>query len=215
MPRKKTEVADKPKLHDKRVSKRVPLTPEALQERNSLLARDELGQRQQVYKRYKENVNYTKVSGEDLEEAVTTVYYQRSSRGLTAMPIFDNGAQLMGAIDAYWEFMLESAETGHQIYPDIEGLASFIGISRMTMNRWLRGEANPEFVPILQQTYNDIAAVKKQLALKNKIPAIIAAMDFNNNHGYISQQTKVEVDVNALRQTPDQTSLIQNAKLLP
>lgn len=102
-------------------------------------------------------------------------------------------------MDAYWVFLRDAVQNGRQIIPDVEGLASFIGVSRSTITAWKNGETNKEFAPVIDRALNDIAMVKKQLAMKNKIPALIYLNDMQNNHGYLSNNSKVDIDITAKR----------------
>lgn len=76
--------------------------------------------------------------------------------------------------------------------PDIEGFCSFAGIARQTLYEWEKTR-DKAFSDMIKGIRNDVAAYKKQLGLKGKIPALVLAMDFNNNHGYVQQQ-KIEVE---------------------
>lgn len=168
-------------------------------DRRQLAKRDPEGQRLQVYERYVAGKHYEPLGDGELEEAISTVLCVQSSRGIIALPKFVSGAELQGAIDAYWVFLRDAVQSGRQIIPDVEGLASFIGVSRSTISEWRKGNPNKEFSPIVERAMNDIAMVKKQLAMKNKIPALIYLNDMQNNHGYLSNNSKVDIDITARR----------------
>ena len=93
------------------------------------------------------------------------------------------------AVNEYIQYINDTYEnTGVDLIPDIEGLCAFIGISRDTLNTW-EYERDKAYSDYIKNVKNEIAAYKKQLGLKGKIPPIVLAMDFNNNHGYIQQNT--------------------------
>jgi len=71
-----------------------------------------------------------------------------------------------------------------KLIPDIESWAVYLGITRATIfNYEQRGN---EWREIIAYYKNAIASVKKQLALNFKIPPMIMAFDFCNNHEYIN-----------------------------
>ena len=82
-----------------------------------------------------------------------------------------------------------------KLIPDIESWAVFLGITRATIfNYEQRGN---DWREVIAYYKNAIASVKKQLALNFKIPPMIMAFDFCNNHEYINTSeykltTKVE-----------------------
>jgi hypothetical protein len=54
---------------------------------------------------------------------------------------------------------------------------------------------------------NQLAYCKKQLALKGKIPPIVFATDFNNNHGYTQKQEIAVSMPDPMGQATDPTTL--------
>ena len=69
-----------------------------------------------------------------------------------------------------------------KLIPDIESWAVYLGITRATIfNYEQRGN---EWREVIAYYKNAIASIKKQLALTFKIPPMIMAFDFTNNHGY-------------------------------
>lgn len=87
--------------------------------------------------------------------------------------------------EGYFEY-LENAnnklEQRQQIIPDIEGYCLWLGINRSTLKLYMdRGGAWEDMISM----YKDVIAFcKKQLALKGKIPPVMAIFDLTNNHGY-------------------------------
>ena len=169
-----------------------------------------------MFKKYQLPADYSPVGVNDIADALGQIRaVSRGSGAYHSLPKFASGAELMGAIDAYWDFIYRVNTDGRKIYPDVEGLASFLRVSRSTLMAWKRGETNREFVPIIETTLNDIASVKKQLALGGNLPPLIYLNDMQNNHGYLSNTSKVDVDVAVRREPDDPQKLIDNARFLP
>lgn len=88
---------------------------------------------------------------------------------------------------AYFEYIKQvnaGKETEKAVIPDIENWAVFLGITRQTIFRYeQRGEMWRETIQIFK---NAIASYKKEMALRYRIPPMIAAFDFCNNHGYVN-----------------------------
>lgn len=86
---------------------------------------------------------------------------------------------------SYFEYVngVNSSEgVDKKLIPDIESWAVFLGITRATIfNYEQRGN---EWREVIAYYKNAIASIKKQLALTFKIPPMIMAFDFTNNHGY-------------------------------
>ena len=79
------------------------------------------------------------------------------------------------------------------LIPDIEGLAFPWRFSVYSVRV---AESRPgEFSDTLKSAFNAIAAVKKQLAMFGKIPPIVFATDFNNNHGYTQAAQKIDLNI--------------------
>ena len=102
-------------------------------------------------------------------------------------PVYESVNDLQREIQNYWEYLANANREDVRLIPDVEGLASFLGVSRSTFNKW--EDTNFQgFADTIKRTKNSIAAFKKQLALHGKIPPIVFATDFNNNHGYTQKQ---------------------------
>lgn len=69
-----------------------------------------------------------------------------------------------------------------QIIPDVEGLSLYLGIDRSTLFRYQN--RGGEWAEIIDYIKNAIAYSKKQLALKGRIPTVMAIFDLTNNHSY-------------------------------
>ena len=106
-----------------------------------------------------------------------------------------------------------------KLIPDIESWAVYLGITRNTiLNYESRGN---EWYEVIQFYKNCIASTKKQLALNFKIPPMIMAFDFTNNHGYCNTNefkltTKVETndtDTNRLERELVERGLVWDDEL--
>lgn len=126
------------------------------------------------------------------------------------------GAELAGVIDDYFASVFEQQEAGSEILPDIEAMADFLGITRDTMIRWSRGEDNREFVPPLQIAMNEIAFVKKQRGMSDRINGLAYLNDLQNNHGYQANNKNSEVSLNVRlkHELPPLEQLQQQMRLL-
>ena len=137
----------------------------------------------------------------------------RRFRQTSGMRTFTSGPELQGAIDAFFEMVFTAQAKGVEILPDVELLASFLGVTRNALMSWMRGEANPEFVPVLDLAFNDIALGKKQYALQTKVAPLVYLSDMQNNHGYIAQQNKNDVQITFKNESLSEKQLIDNASV--
>lgn len=101
--------------------------------------------------------------------------------------------------------------TGVELIPDVEGFCAFIGIDRGTLIEWETSRP-PEFSHTIKALKTQIAAYKKQLAMRGKIPPVVFAIDMNNNHGYVQQQT---IDIRATNKAQELPSAEDIVKKLP
>lgn len=147
--------------------------------------RDEVGIRKQVYRRFKEEIDYLPLEPNEMEAMIGLV--NNKSKRIGRPPIFGNVEELQGAIQAFWDYLAEANKAGNYLIPDIEGLCCYLDIGRDTLNDWERTNYKG-FSATIKSTKNSIAFCKKQLALRGKIPPIVFATDFNNNHGYTQKQ---------------------------
>lgn len=87
-------------------------------------------------------------------------------------------AQLENLIRDYFEkYLRDNPGT----IPDTESLAAYLGITREELNGLESGKRTSRTV---RSAKTRIAAAKKQLAYKGKIPATVLAFDLRNDHGY-------------------------------
>lgn len=176
-------------------------------ERKETAQRDAQGVRKQNYKRFKEGRDYEATDGGDMialcdmmergifniEEETTENGEKIERRGGRPRKI-ETVEELKAGIQKYINYIRDESAAGVHLIPDIEGLALFLGVSRSTLFEWQKARPG-EFSDTLKSAFNAIAAVKKQLAMSGKIPPIVFATDFNNNHGYTQAAQKIDLNV--------------------
>lgn len=185
--------------------------------------RDENGVRKQSYRRFQEGRDYEATETEQtqalcdvflkgflqIEEAESGEAVERKGgrpRKLESVEEFKEIAE------KYILYIRNRAADGVRLIPDIEGFCSFAGISRDTLNDWERTRPG-EYSDTIKRFKTCIAAYKKQLAFAGKIPAIVFATDFNNNHGYT--QAPQKIDLNLGRQGAELPEKADILKRLP
>ena len=94
----------------------------------------------------------------------------------------------------YIEHLRDQTEKGIEIIPDIEGFCSFAGISR---RKYRELEGKKDFSSLISRISTSIAANQKQLGMRGIIPPLVLAMNFNNNFGYLSNVSALEIRQNA------------------
>lgn len=132
---------------------------------------------------------------------------ERRRRGMVHKR-YDTVEELQDAIIEYWEYLDKANKNGTPLIPDVEGLATFLDVTRGKLIQWERGK-DPAFAETVAQAKNDIAACKKQIGQQGKIPPIVMAMDFNNNHGYTQKQEVVVTPNNPLGETTATPELME------
>ena len=204
MPRKKQETTTEPTVE--KVEGQVE---------GKTSEKEELAIREAARERNLIPIDFTRMPTEARAATGTLMNAFRLARRTSGFRNYSSGAELQGAIDAFFELVYQAQMNHIEILPDIELLASFLGVTRNVLNQWLRGEANPEFAPVLDLAFNDIATGKKQYALQNKVAPLVYLSDMQNNHGYTAQQTKSDVQISFRAESLTEKQLIENANLLP
>lgn len=152
--------------------------------------------------RLKDN-SITAASCSDMISILSLVHDSREKEKKCGRPPrFESVEQLEAAIADFWEYLERKNAEGVFLIPDVEGLCSFIRVSRDTFNAWGR-ENYRGFSAVVEKAKNDIVFCKKQLALRGKIPAVVFAIDVNNNHGYKQKQ---EIELTPKVATTDELS---------
>lgn len=181
--------------------------------------RDAAGVRKNTYRRFKEGEDYEKQTAPEMatlcdmmkrgifgEEETPEGERVRHAGGRPRK--YETVEQLQEGIEKYIDYIAAQNAAGVSLIPDVEGLALFLGISRSTLYEWQNARPG-EFSDTIKRAINAIAAVKKQLALNGKIPPIVFATDFNNNHGYVQQQ-KIEVSAaRKLEELPQKADIMR------
>lgn len=167
--------------------------------------RDENGVRKQSYRRFQEGRDYEATETEQTQ-ALCDVFL----KGFLQIEETESGGEVerkggrprkLESVEEFKEiaekyilYIRDRAADGVRLIPDIEGFCSFAGISRDTLNDWERTRPG-EYSDTIKKFKTCIAAYKKQLAFAGKIPAIVFATDFNNNHGYTQAPQKIDLNV--------------------
>lgn len=157
--------------------------------------RDERGVRIQKYKRFEVGKDYSPVDADDmviLMQSAIDMLEDVKRRGRPRK--YENVEELMEATQNYFKYISDANQDGVHLVPDVEGLCTYLQISRSQLFEWERNRGE-DFQNAIGLIKNTIASMKKQLALKGKIPPIVFATDFNNNHGYVQkQQMELQVE---------------------
>lgn len=186
-------------------------------EKKETAARDENGVRKNDYRRFKEGRDYEKQTGPDMVTLCDMMSRgifgeeetEEREKGKGGRPRkYETSEELQEGIKKYLVYIAEKNAAGVALIPDVEGLALFLGVSRSTLYEWQNSRPG-EFSDTLKRTLNAIAAAKKQLALMGKIPPLVFATDFNNNHGYTQQQNIEITAARKLEQLPTREDIIK------
>ena len=152
--------------------------------------RDELGVRQQDYKRFVEGKDYLPVCASE-EDAIISVIIDRFRPGKTAYRKYESLADFKTVIVDYFEYIKSNNAQGSKLIPDITGFALYAGIDRTTLYDWETRRPG-EYTETIRMLKNAIAAYKTQLAFQNKIPSIVFISSMNNDHNWTTN-TKLEI----------------------
>lgn len=109
---------------------------------------------------------------------------------------YTSRAELAGYIDAYFYGVFQDQEQGAELMADVEAMADFLGVTRDTLIRWGRGEDNRDFIAPIQLAFNEIAMMKKQRAMNDKVNGLVYLSDMQNNHNYIANQKSADIHLN-------------------
>jgi hypothetical protein len=150
-------------------------------------ARDDRGVRQQSYKRFKEGKDYLPIQADETRAIIEVIKKQFQPSTKSTRKKYESLSDFKEVILSYFDYIADSNEAGAKLIPDIEGFCCYAGICRDTLNDWEHTRQG-EYSDTIKTLKNAIASFKKQLALKGKIPPIVFATDFNNNHGYTQKQ---------------------------
>jgi hypothetical protein len=167
--------------------------------------RNEMGVRRQVYKR---NKGLIPVNGEETRALMEVMKRQFLPGSENKHKKYEKLEDFKNALITYFDYIADSNENGADLIPDIEGFCCFAGICRDTLNDWERSRPG-EYSDTIKDFKNAVASYKKQLALKGKIPPIVFATDFNNNHGYTQKQEINITPLNPLGELPSPDEIMK------
>ena len=179
--------------------------------------RDEKGVRIIKYSHFERGKDYAPTTGNELAELYkmakenTERMQERRIRAGGGGIRYETVEDLENGIIAYWDYLSKANLKELALIPDLEGLCAFLGISRKCLNNWERDDVRG-FAATIEQAKNDIAACKKQIGLQGKIPPLVMAMDFNNNHGYVQKQEVVVTPNNPLGDAATNEELVAKYK---
>ena len=198
--------------------KRPKLHRPTKQEQEEYTPYDENTVRKQVYLRYKEGVHYVPV---DQNQMSVLLDFERrcrhNNRGFSKT-VYDDAQVFLGVTDAFWDIMNEYNENQTRFMPDVEAFCASSEIDRTDLMEWKNGVIKKpiELRIAIKDLLNSIAMCKKQMALTGKIPSIVFATDFNNNHGYTQkQETLVSIGTKLESDTSGKELLERYAAALP
>jgi hypothetical protein len=181
--------------------------------------RDERGVRIQKYKRFKEGEDYEAVDAKDMvaltDNILGNLEQLRADIQIGRPRKYETVQEFLSIVEAYIQYIRDANIDGVRLVPDIEGLCAFMNISRDTLNDWEHTRLGL-YSDTIKSVKNQLAFAKKQLALKGKIPPIVFATDFNNNHGYTQKQEVALSIPNPLGSDSDPATMAQKyQKALP
>lgn len=130
------------------------------------------------------------LDGDDLQ-AITTlaVTCLKEHKGIPAKyPNTPQGmADFMKKSQDFFEYCNEinaDLEPEKRIIPDVEAWCLYLGIVRSTLHEY--GKRSETWRNAIDMVKTAIMSAKKQLAMRGRIPQMIAVFDWANNHGYIN-----------------------------
>lgn len=90
----------------------------------------------------------------------------------------------------------EDSEHDKKLIADIEGLCTFIGITRVTLLSYEKNRGE-EWQTFIKQAKTAIVAIKKQLIFNQQIPPIIGIFDLVNNTDYYRNSSEFKLTAEA------------------
>lgn len=161
--------------------------------------RDENGARLQKYRRFREGRDFEAVEPDEMtvlcNMAIQNIEMYAKNELIGRPRKYETVESFIESATGYLEYIRDANNDGVKVIPDIEGLCSYMGISRTALFDWQTSRPG-SYSNAIKSVLNFMASFKKQLALKGKIPPLTFATDFNNNHGY-TQKQEVVVTPNA------------------
>lgn len=88
-----------------------------------------------------------------------------------------------------------------KVYPDVESLCLFLGITRRQLGMY--ADRDDRWRYVIETAKQAVTAAKKQLASSYKIPPVFAIFDLTNNSGYLnSSEFKLVADTGEMQGKP-------------
>lgn len=141
------------------------------------------------------------VVGDDLEGISNMVLSAFCSSGGTPARYPNTAEGLQAFRDRTREFFEHIVQVNKEnrlekgVIPDIELWTGYLGITRTTVFNY-EHKRGGEWSETIRYIKNLIAAYKKQMGLTYKIPPMIMAFDFCNNHNYVNtSEFKITTEV--------------------
>jgi hypothetical protein len=133
------------------------------------------------------NKNECLLTESDDLQGITTLCIESLKKhgGKQAIYAYDELPRFIQDVTSYFQMLHDSNEDldpSKQIFPSIEGLCVFLGLTRKTFSAYAK--RNTEWNEAIDQTRNLIASVKIQLASHGRIPPLVAVFDLCNNYQY-------------------------------
>jgi len=85
-------------------------------------------------------------------------------------------------LDKFWDYCAEN-----DYIPDVEILCKYLSVNRSTLWRWETSGNNKILCNLIKNIKNDIFAIQKQMALRNRVNATVFIFNAKNNFGYVDK----------------------------
>lgn len=138
-------------------------------------------------KQYKRRFEVKEINPDDLG-AILDVGLASLKGQRAKYPETQDGLQLFqDTTIEYFEYIQRCNDEGreHNLIPDVEGLCSYLGITRQTLLTYEK-QRSEEWRDFIQKAKTLITSCKKQLIFRQKIPAVVGIFDLCNNSNYFN-----------------------------
>lgn len=135
------------------------------------------------------NKNECLLTESDDLQGITTLCIESLKRhgGKQAIYADDELPRFIQDVTSYFQMLHDSNEDldpSKQLFPSIESLCVFLGLTRKTFSAYAK--RNAEWNEAIEQTRNAIVSVKVQLASHGRIPSLVHIFDLTNNFGFFN-----------------------------
>ena len=119
----------------------------------------------------------------------TNIYkYIKAVKAITK-PHVDDPEGIKKACDDYME-----VSEKYEVKPTVAGLALALGVSRMTLLKWLNGEVTIRTADIITEYYSLIEIFDESAMKDNRVNPVAGVFNMKNNHNYKDEVEIVHVD---------------------